>query len=145
MVAVTNKDGEVVGYAGYGAALAKQAAEEVHGCCGGGCHEDEPSPGPTTTEELIAFMRDEFRECLSLAEAKNSRYAKHTDPFKNLSRGGPFGIAVRMDDKVSRLLTLTSPGNTISGLDESIEDTCRDLINYGALLMALRANQGGGK
>lgn len=137
MEPVTNKDGEVVGYHGPAEKLARTAAYEVHTMPVGGY--------PATTDELLVFMRHKFDQCLALAEAKNARYARTADPFKNLSRGGSFGIAVRMDDKVSRLLTLTEPGCNISGLDESIEDTCRDLINYAALLLALRAYQGGAK
>lgn len=100
---------------------------------------------PATSTELIEFARKFFDKCISVMEAKNARYAGAYDPFRNLRTGGEYGIAIRMGDKTSRLATLTHPTNTVSELDESIEDSCIDNANYSMLLVALRSNERGGK
>ena len=46
------------------------------------------------------------------------------------------GIVVRMLDKMRRLATLVKPGAAPSVLDESIQDTLQDLINYCVILEA---------
>jgi hypothetical protein len=99
---------------------------------------------PATTEELVEYGRDFFGDCLSIAKQRNERYATYNKPFKNFQLAGEYGIAVRMSDKVSRLLTLTTPGTNIEGGPESIEDTCKDLANYAMLLSALRSYERGG-
>lgn len=96
---------------------------------------------PSDREDLAAFARDFFDGCQAISREKNLRYAGEFDPFKNFRLGGQYGIAIRMTDKVSRLLTLTEPGCKIDGADESVEDTCRDLANYAMLLSAMRANE----
>jgi len=116
----------------------------------GGCHHHKPilktfsTPAmmryPATSEELMAYGADFFRGCLDIAKQRNDRYATPSDPFRNFRTCGEYGIAVRMTDKVSRLLTLTTPGAT-DDLEESIDDTCLDLANYAMLLIALRANE----
>jgi hypothetical protein len=100
---------------------------------------------PSTTEELLGYGGAFFNQCLAIAEERNKRYAGAYDPFKNFRLGGDYGIAIRMTDKVSRLLTLLHPSNTTDDAGESIEDTCKDLANYSMLLSALRANERGGK
>ena len=91
-----------------------------------------------TRDELLEFGKTEFARCLSVAERKNRDYTSdNPDPFFNLRRGGPFGIAVRMDDKVSRLISLLRPGAGKPQVDESVVDTARDLLNYSWLLLAL--------
>ena len=97
---------------------------------------------PWTRETLMRFGRDCCDEALALAHDKNTDYARGSDPFRNLRRGGPFGIVVRMDDKISRLMSLLEPGaEDASVTDEPIGDTVIDLINYCWLLLALRQEQ----
>lgn len=98
---------------------------------------------PSTTDELLKFGGNFFNSCLAIAEKRNKRYAGPYDPFKNFRLGGDYGIAIRMTDKVSRLLTLLHPSNTTDDDGESIEDTCLDLANYAMLLGAMRANERG--
>jgi hypothetical protein len=98
---------------------------------------------PADREEMLKFGQDFFQGCLATANKKNQRYAGQTDPFKNFRLGGEYGIAVRMSDKVSRLLTLLDPRNTTDEDNESIDDTCADLANYSMLLAAMRANERG--
>jgi hypothetical protein len=90
-----------------------------------------------TTPELFDFARAECNKAIALAMAKNADYATGADPFQNLRRGGLFGIAVRMDDKVSRLLNLVKTGAEPKVLSESVRDTAVDLLNYSWLFLAL--------
>jgi len=96
---------------------------------------------PTTPQELTEFAIDFFYDCIQVSKEKNARYAGPVDPFKNFRLGGTYGIAIRMTDKVSRLLTLLHPNNKIDSADETIEDTCKDLANYSMLLIGMRKNE----
>ena len=98
---------------------------------------------PTTPQELTEFAIDFFYDCIQVSKEKNARYAGPVDPFKNFRLGGTYGIAIRMTDKVSRLLTLLDPNNKIDSADETIEDTCQDLANYAMLLVGMRKNERG--
>jgi hypothetical protein len=85
-----------------------------------------------------------FNECLEILEKKNNDYSSDKDPMRNFTEIEKFlnitaeqGIFVRIMDKISRL------GNALSNKemkvsDESVEDTLKDLINYSAILLALR-------
>jgi Nucleotide modification associated domain 1 len=66
---------------------------------------------------------------------------KRKDYGPNALKGGVHGIAIRMSDKMARLENLLGIAdgsfkskNAIVG-DEKIEDTFRDLINYGILAL----------
>lgn len=135
MVEIKNKDGDVIAY-----------AHDEPGAFDG-VKKDYHTPNhfryPSTTDELLRYGGHFFSECLKIAEERNKRYAGSYDPFKNFRLGGDYGIAIRMTDKVSRLLTLLHPSNTTDDGGESIEDTCLDLANYAMLLSAMRANERG--
>lgn len=98
---------------------------------------------PSDRDELTEFGDSFFKSCLEIVCRKNMRYAVAMDPFRNFRMGGQYGIAIRMSDKVSRLITLLDPSNTTNEDDESIEDTCKDLANYAMLLTGMRANERG--
>ena len=148
MRANLNERGDVVGFSydegcchnnineGTAKELALKAAADL-------AAREVPHRYPSTTKELLEFANTFFAECVEIAHQRNVRYAGAYDPFRNFRLGGDYGIAIRMTDKVSRLLTLTEPHTTIDGGDESIEDTCRDLANYAMLLAAMRRNEGG--
>jgi len=57
------------------------------------------------------------------------------------------GIVIRMNDKVQRLLNIHKKsifnGEELSVSDESIEDTCIDLMNYANMLIVLKNNKWG--
>lgn len=78
----------------------------------------------------------------TIMEAKCQDYASADDPFRNfrqietLGLGSvEVGIIVRMGDKLSRLAGFAKEGD-LAVKDESVEDTCLDLINYTIILMA---------
>lgn len=94
-------------------------------------------------------------ECVALYKAKASDYnhpTKHVnDPLSNFRVAEELGVPaylgalVRMADKWERIKTLThkrvksGEGPTVK--DESIEDTLMDIINYGAIVLALYRQQ----
>ncbi len=90
-----------------------------------------------TQDALFKFGQEAVQEAMELARKKNRDYAKEHDALWNLKRGGPFGVAVRMDDKVGRLLNLLQPGKVAAVDDESARQTLVDMINYPWLCMAL--------
>jgi hypothetical protein len=157
---IKDKDGNATGY--YYAQYQQEPTDAVlsdvanRGCCKQP-HQIEPNPQqdgrvfntppmfryPSTTDELIEYAQDFFQGCKDIALERNKRYAGAFDPFKNFRLGGDYGIAIRMGDKVSRLLTLLHPSNTVDDDGESIEDNCRDLVNYSMLLSAFRRNERG--
>tara|TARA_R100000808_G_C2153381_1_gene163501 strand:+ start:3172 stop:3594 length:423 start_codon:yes stop_codon:yes gene_type:complete len=56
-----------------------------------------------------------------------------------------FGVAIRMSDKINRLMTLIEKELMNNGdpNNESIEDSCLDIMNYANMLMIIRKNKWG--
>ena len=93
----------------------------------------------------------------SLSAAKNTDYAdpdaRQADPFavfanfmqcENLNICTvEQGFLVRLSDKFSRLANLLREGHEQAVVDESIDDTIKDIINYVVLLAAYRTAKEG--
>ena len=58
------------------------------------------------------------------------------------SRLAQLGVVIRMKDKISRLINLYKK-DLESAVDESIEDTALDIMNYANMLMVLKSNKWG--
>ena len=71
---------------------------------------------------------------LDLGERKNHDYGGVADA---IAIAGPHGVAVRMLDKVLRLMSLTQPGFKAQVTEEAIRDTALDLGNYSDYLVSL--------
>lgn len=114
------------------------AVDLIAGACYiAGCRADDSS------EAFCAKGRE-------LSVRKNKDYAKPQDHaadpyaiFKNFMRCEAMGICsveagilVRLSDKVSRVENLQSSSTGPAVVDEKIEDTCLDIINYVCLLLA---------
>jgi hypothetical protein len=56
----------------------------------------------------------------------------------NLVKTGVYGIAVRLQDKISRLLNLLDPAKGGEPNFESVDDTLGDIANYGLLGQLMR-------
>jgi len=91
--------------------------------------------------ELLASHKSLCEKSYSLMQRKNNDYAGKggDEPFANFTRCEAMGICktetgmlVRMTDKMSRLSSFVESG-TLEVKDESVEDTCLDLINYSVL------------
>ncbi len=74
-------------------------------------------------------LREMADEEIDLMVMKNEDYSGQSGD--NISATGMNGVAVRLMDKVARLLNLTE-GNTISNF-ESVEDTLKDISNYAKI------------
>ena len=76
-------------------------------------------------------MRSVMCEQLNLAARKNHDYASAVD---NIGITGRIGLAVRLFDKVCRLLSLSlSKGQKVK--DESLRDTAIDVANYAVFFV----------
>lgn len=87
-------------------------------------------------EQFTAFMIV-CDALLTQHERKAKAYGAHA-----IGRFGVFGIAVRMSDKIERLITLTENQN-ISDADESIDDTLMDLAGYAIIALIVRKGKWG--
>jgi hypothetical protein len=92
-------------------------------------------------EELLKHHQTLCSKAFALMQKKNADYAGRSgeEPFANFTRCEAMGICkteagmlVRMTDKMSRLSSFVESG-TLQVKDESVEDTCLDLINYSVL------------
>lgn len=70
-------------------------------------------------------------EALVLFEKKNADYG---DAFANF---GIVGVLMRIQDKISRALSITDKGVNLVD-DEGIKDTMIDLHNYAAMALMLQ-------
>ena len=96
------------------------------------------------------MTREEFRRSISntfstgeqIIEKKNEDYANSENPFRNFESAAVVGIGVeraillRVLDKLSRVSNLIDKPAAV--VDESLEDTLVDAINYLAILKAYR-------
>tara|TARA_Y100001963_G_scaffold77823_1_gene107847 strand:- start:609 stop:959 length:351 start_codon:yes stop_codon:yes gene_type:complete len=58
------------------------------------------------------------------------------------NRLAQLGVVIRMNDKISRLINLYKKDGDMA-IDESIEDTALDIMNYANMLMVLKSNKWG--
>ena len=84
-----------------------------------------------TPARLLQIFDEEVAKARKLIESKNADYSTRDDALFNLRRAGLYGVAVRLDDKTSRLIALLGENKTIN--HESLEDTLRDILNYAVL------------
>lgn len=77
---------------------------------------------PEITEKI-------FKEGLELMIKKNADYT--SEVIDNIELMGLYGVAVRMFDKISRLISLTHPSTGHKPNNESVRDTLIDIMNYG--------------
>lgn len=82
-------------------------------------------------------IRDIAVDIAKLVEKKNHDYDNSFD--KTLSEYGPTAYFLRIEDKLSRLKSLTS-GAEARIKDEAIEDTLTDIVGYTLLMLKNRLN-----
>lgn len=97
--------------------------------------------------DFIACIRGIFKNAGDIVQKKNADYSGNEDPFKNfrLCEAADLasveqGIMVRMFDKMGRVSTLLDKEDSAQ-IDESIDDTLMDLINYAAILIVYRKSK----
>lgn len=84
---------------------------------------------PDEVEIVVGLLLDEIKRTLL---AKRADYGT-----ANINATGQYGVAVRLLDKISRLLNLTDPANQTDPNYEAVIDTWRDIAGYGVIGMAL--------
>lgn len=90
--------------------------------------------------EVIMIDMNEYdkvmADCRSISVAKSKDYGTG-----NLTKHGVHGIVIRMSDKQARLENLLSiiqqDPNAGPAVDESIEDTAKDMVNYAVYLVLM--------
>ena len=90
-----------------------------------------------TTEnnnQRVMQMKTVQKEALDTFIRKNNDYG---DAFATY---GPVGVIVRIGDKISRLISVTSSGVNLVE-DETVRDTLMDLYNYSAMAVMLMDEQ----
>ncbi len=96
----------------------------------------------TAKEALLTSVNATFKAGLGLIEKKNADYGAYSDPFANFRTVQMLGITVeegmlvRILDKIARINNLLTRDPQV--VEESIEDSLLDAINYLALLKAYR-------
>lgn len=94
-----------------------------------------------TREEFKKSIEETFNKGLSIVARKNNDYAKGDDPFRNFKFANLVGLSVekailvRISDKLARISNVLDK-KSISVVDESLDDTIIDAINYLAILKA---------
>lgn len=86
------------------------------------------------TQHAKEFLRFALANAL-LMDRKQQDYGP-----RNISKGGTFGCVLRASDKFERLFTLYQSGRRKRAINESIEDTFRDISNY--MIIALMVEGG---
>jgi hypothetical protein len=101
-----------------------------------------------TRQELIDYHVDACGAARDLMQRKSSDYASDADPFRNFRQAealgicaNELGILVRLSDKLSRLCQVVSSGKQ-AVLDETVNDTVLDAINYLVILSAYILDKG---
>jgi hypothetical protein len=94
-----------------------------------------------TRDELILFHTAMCERARELMQQKNADYANAEDPFRNFRRHGLKGIAVRLSDKLARLESFIENSGELKVKDETIVETCEDLLNYAVLFAALATEE----
>lgn len=95
-----------------------------------------------TTQQFIENIQQTYAKGVTIIQKKNADYANSTNPFRNFESASIVGISVdraillRVLDKLSRAGNLLDKPPAV--VDESLEDTLIDAINYLAILKAYR-------
>lgn len=93
-----------------------------------------------TTQEFISQLEENYRKGIEIIKSKNHDYASDIDPWKNFRFAELVGVSpekailVRVSDKLARISNLQERG-VAKVVDEKIEDTIIDAINYLNILL----------
>ena len=96
-------------------------------------------------EDFVGNIETTFSTALAIARQKNSDYGLASDPFSNFKNATLAGVSVdqgilvRTIDKITRLGNLLHKDAAV--VDETVDDTIMDAINYLAILKAWRSQQ----
>jgi hypothetical protein len=97
------------------------------------------------TKQFIANIENTYKRCVETVKIKNQDYAGDEDPWNNFRLAELIKIDVeraillRISDKIARISNLIDKEPAV--VDEKMEDTIEDCINYLAILKAYRENE----
>ena len=104
--------------------------------------EEVNQPYQMTPAQALRSQEQLMGKALDVMLKKRTDYSGSDDPFRNL-RSSEFvgvepwrGTIVRIMDKFSRIRSIMDAGGSMK-VDESIEDTLLDVINYTCILAGL--------
>lgn len=108
----------------------------------------------TEQEKYVLAASAVFKDCLKVLNQRSLKYTGTGDPFARIYESADIadvtpvqGIMTRFGDKVGRLKLLLRQEvpaiEDLSAVDESMEDTLIDAINY-LVILKLFINTGGG-
>lgn len=95
--------------------------------------------GSSGNQELEERMAQLYATAFKIWKERQRKYGTG-----NISRRGPVGILVRLDDKLARLeRTISGPAKTPAAdfQDETLLDTCLDVSNYILMLYLCEAGK----
>ena len=109
--------------------------EELRGSGQDSSHND--SRADTNWAEFELNVRDVMLELGDLLISKHRDYGPKN--ISNSPYGATNGLVVRMWDKIARIVNLTKNGKNITAENEPLEDSFKDIANYGIIgLLVLR-------
>lgn len=108
----------------------------------------------TEQEKYVLAASAVFKDCLSVLNQRSLKYTGTGDPFARIYESADIadvtpvqGIMTRFGDKVGRLKLLLKQelpdGVDTTAVDESLDDTLHDAINYLVILKIFLASGGG--
>lgn len=86
------------------------------------------------------FIKQLQEERMELSIRKNNDYSG-AGKIDNIELGGINGIAIRLFDKACRIMALTINNTKRKVLNETIEDTLKDIANYAEYGVLIRRGQ----
>ncbi len=92
------------------------------------------------TNHTIDAWMSLFNERIKLGIKKNNDYSSG-GRIDNIAMAGIEGIAIRLFDKACRLMSLVVYKTDRKVMDESIEDTLKDMANYSDYGVLLRRGE----
>jgi len=96
-----------------------------------------------TQEQALALQKQIIDKANSILLAKRHDYSGADDPFGNFRKSNLFGVEpwrgvmVRLSDKLSRIQSIMEAGGKSRVVNETLEDTFADLVNYSCILAGL--------
>jgi hypothetical protein len=99
--------------------------------------DNNPTHSVVDWEEFELNVRQVMLELGDLLIKKHKDYGPKN--ISNSPYGATNGLVVRMWDKIARIVNLTKDGKTVNAENEPLEDSFKDIANYGIIgLLVLR-------
>jgi len=95
--------------------------------------------------DYLKNMEDTYAECMEISKKKSSDYSGKDNSFANFLNAQVVGVSVergilvRIMDKIARVSNLLDKNPEV--VEESLDDTLKDAINYLAILRVYVKNK----